>query len=671
MSDFSARPSVAAKARVLGAREAAERRLADLQPRLVELASRMEAASKNIDATLAAQERVGFDETSGLAGEAAAGGDRLEQAVGNDVDFSDPLGVALVDAFGKARRAHYRFLARPDAAARSEVQAQTDAIRRTVEAAFLSPEKKAELGSGLDAYVGAFAAWAAGTDALAEAQRRTDLALRAVVEAANAAATSASNSADETQAELAGAQGRAVMVVAEAVVAAVLLCALCSLLIGRGISVPIARLARVMRRMADGDLGVEIDPPSRGDEIGAMTQAVLTFRQAALDKQRLEADAEASRRAAGAEREARDAATSAQADADTAVVSALGGGLRRLSEGDLLVRIGTPFAAKSEPLRQDFNATVEQLKAAIGSVGQAASGIRQRTGEIERAAQDLSRCTELQTAELRETAASVDAVTATVKQAAAEAERARDVVEIARAAADASGAVVRQATDAMTGIEHSSRQIGQIVSVIDQIAFQTNLLALNAGVEAARAGEAGRGFAVVAAEVRALAQRSADAAREIKVLISTSTAQVDQGVALVAQTGGALERIAAQVSGLSGAVTSIAAGARDQAATLQQINHTLARPRPDDPAEHRHGGGDGGRRVDAGTGQRLPRRCREPLRDRGAARPVRPGPRSPAPERAEAAWRRADPDAQADASEPEGDRHPGLTARLGRDRGPG
>ncbi len=175
---------------------------------------------------------------------------------------------------------------------------------------------------------------------------------------------------------------------------------------------------------------------------------------------------------------------------------------------------------------------------------------------------------------MRETAASVDAVTSTVKHTAAEAERARDVVEIARAAADASGAVVRRATDAMTGIEHSSRQIGQIVGVIDQIAFQTNLLALNAGVEAARAGEAGRGFAVV---VRALAQRSADAAREIKVLISTSSAQVDQGVALVAQAGGALERIATQVSGLSGAVTSIAAGARDQAATLQQINHTLAR----------------------------------------------------------------------------------------------
>ena len=577
MSDFSTRPSADAKASVLGARDSVERRVAGLQPPLVDLASHMAAASATLDAALAAQEQVGLDPASGLAGAAAAAGDRLEQAVNNDVDFSDPLGVALVDAFGKARQGQYRFLARPDAAARSEVEVQTDAMRRTIEAAFLSPEKKAELGSGLDAYVGAFQAWAAGTDALLETQRKADLALRAIVEAAGTVAKSASKAADGTQAELAAAQGRAVTNVALAIAAAVLLCALCGLMIGRGISVPIVRLAQVMRRMATGDLADEIEPPARQDEIGAMTQAVLSFRQAALDKQQLEADADASRRGAEAERQARDAATSAQADADTQVVTALGSSLRKLSEGNLMVRIGTPFAAKSEPLRQDFNATVEQLQTAIGSVGQAASGIRQRTGEIERAAQDLSRCIDLQTTELRDTATSVGAVAAKVQQAATDAERARGDVEIARAAADASGAVMRQATEAMVGIERSSRQIGQIIGVIDQIAFQTNLLALNAGVEAARAGEAGRGFAVVAAEVRALAQRSADAAREIKVLISTSTAQVDQGVALVAETGGALERIAAQVNGLNAAVVSIATGARDQAATLQQINTTLAR----------------------------------------------------------------------------------------------
>ena len=117
-----------------------------------------------------------------------------------------------------------------------------------------------------------------------------------------------------------------------------------------------------------------------------------------------------------------------------------------------------------------------------------------------------------------------------MKKTADGARHARDIVSIAKVDADKSGEVVREAMDAMTGIDKSSKQISEIISVIDEIAFQTNLLALNAGVEAARAGDAGRGFAVVASEVRALAQRSAQAAKEIKGLISASTTQVDQGV---------------------------------------------------------------------------------------------------------------------------------------------
>ena len=126
--------------------------------------------------------------------------------------------------------------------------------------------------------------------------------------------------------------------------------------------------------------------------------------------------------------------------------------------------------------------------------------------------------------------------------------RARAVVGGARTSAERSGTVVRQAVEAMAGIEKSSREIGQIIGVIDEIAFQTNLLALNAGVEAARAGDAGRGFAVGASEVRALAQRSAEAAKEIKALISTSGVQVEQGVAYVGQTGEALVAIVRQVA---------------------------------------------------------------------------------------------------------------------------
>ena len=142
----------------------------------------------------------------------------------------------------------------------------------------------------------------------------------------------------------------------------------------------------------------------------------------------------------------------------------------------------------------------------------------------------------------------------------------------ARGQAEQSGEVVRSAVSAMARIEESSRQIGQIIGVIDEIAFQTNLLALNAGVEAARAGEAGRGFAVVASEVRALAQRSAEAAKEIKALILASNDQVNSGVDLVARTGEALAGIMDQVSNIDVLVTSIAASAGEQSSGLGEVN---------------------------------------------------------------------------------------------------
>ncbi len=149
---------------------------------------------------------------------------------------------------------------------------------------------------------------------------------------------------------------------------------------------------------------------------------------------------------------------------------------------------------------------------------------------------------------------------------------ARELVSTAKSDAEKGGGVVRQAINAMSAIEKSSQQIGQIIGVIDEIAFQTNLLALNAGVEAARAGDAGRGFAVVASEVRALAQRSAEAAKEIKGLISASSTQVEQGVDLVAETGKALERIFAQVAEMDSIVADIATSAREQATGLQEVN---------------------------------------------------------------------------------------------------
>lgn len=254
------------------------------------------------------------------------------------------------------------------------------------------------------------------------------------------------------------------------------------------------------------------------------------------------------------------------------VVDRLSAALSRLAEGDLGVRLSESFAQTYEDLRGNFNAALEKLEGALSAVTQASDKIRTDSTNITRAADDLLHRTENQAAALEETAASLEQLTASVKVAAASAEKASGDVEVARRKAEESERIVREAVDAMGEIEKSSDHISQIIGVIDDIAFQTSLLALNAGVEAARAGDAGRGFAVVASEVRALAQRSSDAAKEIKALISTSSQHVGHGVDLVRETGRSLEAIMESVSGITSLVGDIAHSSREQALGLTEIN---------------------------------------------------------------------------------------------------
>lgn len=395
-------------------------------------------------------------------------------------------------------------------------------------------------------------------------------------------------------------------------------------LLGKGIALRLGSLVRVMDLMSRKDLSVEIPYANDANENGLIAQALGRFKEAlAENKAMTDAAVEAAKVqqeqgdhyvqeherfmdafTQAADRIARgdfahrieekviqeyepivtqmnlmmgqlEDAQGSKIEAEkqiNLVVSALGASLADLADGNLETGLNIEVAPEFAKLKADFNSAASELKSTIALVKKSAGSIKLGTDEISEASDDLSRRTENQAASLEETAAAVKEITDTVNKTAQGATHARETVSVAKADAEKSGEVVRKAIDAMNGIENSSKQISQIIGVIDEIAFQTNLLALNAGVEAARAGDAGRGFAVVASEVRALAQRSAEAAKEIKGLISASTGQVSQGVQLVGETGLALTRIVTQVTEINSIVSDIAASANEQAHGLEQVN---------------------------------------------------------------------------------------------------
>ncbi|WP_331373233.1 methyl-accepting chemotaxis protein [Sinorhizobium chiapasense] len=343
----------------------------------------------------------------------------------------------------------------------------------------------------------------------------------------------------------------------------------------RRLTKPISALVKDMNRLAGGDTAIACTGQERKDEIGDMARSVVVFRDAAIDRVRLEKAAEDTRTSMEDERRARDVARMEEARHIGKAVDELAAGLERLSLGDLTTCLDQPFVEGLDRLRLDYNMSLDRLSLTLRDVKTRIAHIHGDTGEMRDAVDQLAKRTEHQALSLEQAAAALGTITLTVRRTAEHATSATQIAAAAKDSSDQSSNVVNDAVDAMGRIEAASHSISQIIGTINDIAFQTNLLALNAGVEAARAGEAGKGFAVVAHEVRELAQKSAVAAREIKTIITASADEVANGVSLVRAAGDALSRISGQIHAINDQISEIAADARAQVSGLQDVNETV------------------------------------------------------------------------------------------------
>lgn len=366
------------------------------------------------------------------------------------------------------------------------------------------------------------------------------------------------------------------------------------------ISQPILQVTNIMEKLAKGDYALAVPFQGRKDEIGAMAAAVNVFKENGLEVLRMNAQ-EAAMKAKNQDLQSGLASVvSSAANGDFSqritkdyddenlnafarnvnqLVASVETGvnetsrvMKLLSHGDLTQSMQGEFKGVFNELKQNVNATVAHLEKTIQEIRSASDSLNANGAELRNSSDNLSKRTEQQAAALEESSAALDEITAVVRNSTDRAQEARRMVGEAKARTEQSSKVVADAINAMDKIESASREITQIINVIDEIAFQTNLLALNAGVEAARAGEAGKGFAVVAQEVRELAQRSATAAKDIKGLINKSGESVQAGVSLVEQTGSSLTEIERYVLQINESIHAIATASQEQSTGLHEVN---------------------------------------------------------------------------------------------------
>lgn len=337
--------------------------------------------------------------------------------------------------------------------------------------------------------------------------------------------------------------------------------ALVGLLVGRHISHPIAELRKTMSKITEGHWDTEVPYQNRHDEIGRIAVSVKET-QDFYKSAKLVQDENLKKQREYLELQAK-------------VVRELAEGLKHMSAGKLKYRIETRFSPEYEQLRLDFNKANETLDRSLFKISSTGNVVQNSARKMNSSIHDFSKRIESEAAALEGAVNSLGDVTSSIQNTVEASGQTRQAIENTKRQSEKGKLVLRDTIDAMAGIRESSREISNIVALIDDIAFQTNILALNAGVEAARAGEAGRGFSVVADEVRKLANRSSDAAKTIKRLISKSAHQVVRGVSLADKSGEVLDEINEQIENVSFLVTAITTSLSRQSESLSEINTSV------------------------------------------------------------------------------------------------
>jgi methyl-accepting chemotaxis protein len=556
-----------------------------------------------------AKRRLGLNENSGLEGTLRDSVHAIESKLG---EFDEPR---LLVKMLMMRRHEKDFMLRRDVKYGADLNKRAAEFTALLEASSIPPSARIELRQKLDAYQRDFAAWMAAANDVANAQRETSAAYAAIepiIERINK--TVRELNANATAANLESRADTALQIQSAIVLIALLVSGF-AWWIGRSIARPVTAITGVMGQLAQGNLEVAVPGSDRNDELGAMAKAVLVFRDSAIERDRLEAQARDQKSQAEAMREAATAKVMNEFDAAVGgiVKAALAGDfsqrvplegkdgiirnlahalntmcdnlgkafddmvrmLAALSKGDLTARITANYQGAFASLKDNANATAHRLSETVAEIKLAAREVSSASAEIATSTSNLSQRTEEQAASLERTSAAMEEIASIVKKNAENAQQASQRASHARGAADHGGQVVTSAVEAMSRIDGASQKMADIISVIDEIARQTNLLALNAAVEAARAGEAGRGFAVVATEVRSLAQRASQAAKDINELITNSSGQVREGVELVNRAGTALNEIVGSIKSVADIVSDIASASAEQATGLDQIKEAL------------------------------------------------------------------------------------------------